>query len=112
MIDKQIPPSLEYRRWEKEILATEEIVLETLCFDMGIEQPWVILRRSIRGMDDMWLDNNGESSKWPATAVRDSEMIDGEEGEVVDPKGKGKPRPGKVTEGIVAELGWAILSEA
>lgn len=102
-----MPASPLYSKWEKDILATEELVLEALCFDMGVEQPWVILRRSIRGMDDMWAEEKpGESSKQAL------ERIEAEEGEVVDLKGKGKQRIGKVSEATVAELGWAILSEA
>jgi hypothetical protein len=81
------PPSPAYRRWEKEILATEEIVLETLCFDMGIEQPWVVLRRSIRGRDALLLNR-------------------------ISPNGSvdsGNER--RVTEDVVAEMGWTILNE-
>ena len=65
-------------------MATEEVVLETLCFDMGIEQPWVVLRRSISGMDDLSIIEG---------------QTGGEEGH-------------KITEHIVAELGWALLNEA
>jgi len=84
------PPSLAYQKWEKEILATEEIVLETLCFDMGIEQPWVVLQRSLRGSDDLPL-NQAESSK---QAEQRAQTIE------------------KLSEAVVAELGWAILNEA
>jgi hypothetical protein len=88
--DNQPPPSILYQRWEKEILATEEIVLETLCFDMGIEQPWVVLQRSLRGIDDLPL-NQAESSR---QAEERAQTIE------------------KLSEAVVAELGWAILNEA
>lgn len=81
---------MAYQKWEKEILATEEIVLETLCFDMGIEQPWVVLQRSLRGLDDLPL-NQAESSK---QAEQRAQSIE------------------KLSEAVVAELGWAILNEA
>ena len=81
---------MAYQKWEKDILATEEIVLETLCFDMGIEQPWVVLQRSLRGLDDLPL-NQAESSK---QAEQRAQSIE------------------KLSEAVVAELGWAILNEA
>lgn len=105
MLKSQAPPSREYKRWERDILAAEEIVLETLCFDMGVEQPWVILRRGVRGMDGMWLEKAGESSKQAEERAVSAEKV------MSDRKGKAR-QVGKVDEGIVAELGWAILSEA
>jgi hypothetical protein len=81
---------LAYQKWEKDILATEEIVLETLCFDMGIEQPWVVLQRSLRGLDDLPL-NQAESSKQAEQRAQSIEQL---------------------SEAVVAELGWAILNEA
>lgn len=88
--DRQTPVSPQYKKWEEEILATEEVVLETLCFDMGIEQPWVILRRSLRGLDDM-IPNKAESSR---QAEERAQAIE------------------ELSEGVIAELGWAILNEA
>lgn len=70
------------------------MVLETLCFDMGIEQPWVVLRRSIRGIDDLQI----------ATDQRDPGTDGGTEGAE-------KRQDLRVTEAIVAELGWSILNE-
>lgn len=77
-------------KWETEILATEEIVLETLCFDMGSEQPWTVLQRSLRGLDDL-APNSAESSR---QAEERAQAIE------------------KLSEAVVAELGWAILNEA
>lgn len=57
---------------------------------MAIEQPWPILRRSIRGLDT--LGNEAESS---ATAEARA-------------NGKGKSR---ATEQVVDELSWAFLNE-
>ena len=48
--ENDVPPSKQYRQWEKEVLIAEEIVLETLCFDMGVEQPWVVFRRCVAGV--------------------------------------------------------------
>jgi hypothetical protein len=90
LADRQPPPSPAYQRWEKDILATEEIVLETLCFDMGVEQPWVVLQRSLRGLDDLPL-NQAESSKQAEDRAQAIE---------------------KLSEAVVAELGWAMLNEA
>lgn len=57
---------------------------------MGIEQPWVVLQRSLRGLDDISL-NQAESSK---QAEQRAQSIE------------------KLSEAVVAELGWAILNEA
>jgi len=57
---------------------------------MGIEQPWVVLQRSLRGMDELPL-NQAESSK---QATERAQSIE------------------KLSEAVVAELGWAILNEA
>ncbi|RXK37444.1 hypothetical protein M231_05267 [Tremella mesenterica] len=59
--ENDIPPSREYRRWEKDILSCEEIVLETLCFDMDIEQPWVVLWYATRGLDNLRLPRTSSS---------------------------------------------------
>lgn len=67
--------------------------MEALCFDMAIEQPWPVLRRSIRGLDA--LCNEAESS---ATA----------EARVNGHSAKGKSR---ATEQVVDELAWTFLNE-
>jgi hypothetical protein len=41
------PQSREYQSWEREILAAEEMILDALCFDLIIKNPWVHLRKSI-----------------------------------------------------------------
>ncbi|WRT69305.1 uncharacterized protein IL334_006289 [Kwoniella shivajii] len=132
-------PPREYRTWEKSILAIEEIVLEALCFDMAVDQPWVILRRAIRGLDEVIaktsLDQNtisssSSSSNSNSNSNTTSTMngsiakpVNGdvigdnlEDGEIdaslnanVVPNGKGKE---KLTENIVIELGWTMLSES
>lgn len=61
---------MEYRRWEKEILATEEVALEALCFNMVVEQPWPVLRRSVRGIDRLW-DGEGKGKGRASEAVID-----------------------------------------
>ncbi|WWD21321.1 hypothetical protein CI109_105805 [Kwoniella shandongensis] len=99
--DPHDQPSREYRAWEKDILATEEVVLEALCFDMGVEQPWVILRRSLKGLDELVIERPGEGSGSNGASAN---------GNGYDQmNGKGK---GKVSEAIADELGWAILSES
>ncbi|KAK8844024.1 hypothetical protein IAR55_006817 [Kwoniella newhampshirensis] len=103
--DQHEQPPREYRTWEKDILATEEVVLEALCFDMGVEQPWVILRRSLRGFDEMTMGGAGESSSSCGSSGHGGVANSNGHSQL---NGKGK---GKVTEEIVNELGWAILSE-
>lgn len=69
------------------------MALEALCFDMAIEQPWPVLRRSIRGLDA--LANEAESSAAAEARVNGS-------------SGKGKSR---ATEQVVDELAWTFLNE-
>lgn len=57
---------------------------------MGIEQPWIVLQRSLRGIDELPL-NQAESSK---QAEERAQAIE------------------KLSEAVVAELGWAMLNEA
>ncbi|TXT09097.1 hypothetical protein VHUM_02571 [Vanrija humicola] len=83
----------EYRRWEKEVLAMEEVVLEALCFDMVVEQPWPVLRRSIRGLDTFWVEE----------APVSADAMDVEQSE---PAARSE-----VTEAVVNELGWVLLNE-
>ncbi|BEI85221.1 hypothetical protein CcaverHIS002_0506220 [Cutaneotrichosporon cavernicola] len=79
------PQPLEYRRWEKEILATEEVVVEALCFDFAVDQPWPILRAAVRGIDHLWANEEGEL----ANGVRKR----------------------RATEEVINELGWVMLNE-
>jgi hypothetical protein len=57
---------------------------------MGVEQPWVVLQRSIRGLDELPL-NQAESSK---QAEERAQAIE------------------KLSEAVIAELSWAMLNEA
>lgn len=86
---------MEYRRWEREILATEEVALEALCFDMAVDQPWPILRRAVRGIDNLWADPEPEASTSNGSAQANGGR-------------KGKHR---ATEAVITELGWAMLNE-
>lgn len=110
----------EYQRWERDILCTEEIILETLCFDMGIEQPWPVLRRCTRGLDqlrpDLYAQSKGEDVGMEVEGGSNGESSRQAElravisnGESADPHGKGKSRG---SEAIVAELGWSLLNGA
>nr|ODO03757.1 hypothetical protein L204_00096 [Cryptococcus depauperatus CBS 7855] len=92
------PASEGHRYWEDRILTAEQIALEALCFDMFIDQPWVILRRSIKGLNeilekllvtqDMSNSSNGRHSdgdkKWGV----------------------------KVDEAMMNSVAWALLSES
>ncbi|WVW79617.1 hypothetical protein I302_101586 [Kwoniella bestiolae CBS 10118] len=89
-------PPREYRTWEKSILATEEVVLEALCFDMGVEQPYTKLLRSIKGLDEVIGKVTLSSSSSGANG-----MVNG--------TGKGKE---KLTESVITEFSWTLLSES
>ncbi|KAL1407540.1 hypothetical protein Q8F55_006973 [Vanrija albida] len=78
----------EYRRWEREVLAMEEVVLEALCFDMVVEQPWPVLRRSIRGLDKFWIGQSESSTDGAPAGLRS-----------------------EATEAAVDEIGWVMLNE-
>ncbi|WWC72861.1 uncharacterized protein I206_106825 [Kwoniella pini CBS 10737] len=93
-------PTREYRNWEKSILATEEILLETLCFDMGIEQPWNILYNSVIGLDEII-----------SRVAMDKEKIghmNGNENE----NGNGLTNQEMLNQSTIKELGWTLLSES
>lgn len=142
----QREPSEEYRRWERDILATEELVLEALCFDTRVEQPWPLLRRSTKGFDGLKLaslpadgadgqksfesinggrnvenGNAGEGSAESSAqaAARESANVrhpngvngNGHAG-AGSPKGKGKGRASRLTEEVMSETAWVILSES
>ncbi|WVF65324.1 hypothetical protein IAT40_000050 [Kwoniella sp. CBS 6097] len=118
-------PSLEYRRWEKDILSLEEIVLEATCFDMAIEQPWVILRQATKGLDQLGsLSSTSNSSSGQQLGLASAEASSSSSSRnghsnghshaatpAGDVNGNGKGK-GKMTESVVVELGWTILSES
>ncbi|WVR08849.1 hypothetical protein IAU60_005907 [Kwoniella sp. DSM 27419] len=106
--DPQEQPSREYREWEKEILALEEIVLEATCFDMGIEQPWVVLARAVKGLDARLAQVNAASAS--ASGSSKEGRIQGQNGHTPE-NGKGKGRE-TISENLVVELGWTVLSES
>lgn len=97
--DADVQP-LEYRRWEKDILATEEVALEALCFDMIVQQPWPILWRGVKGLDSLWLESESESSaSAEARATANGHA---------SPNAKGKSR---ASQAVITEVGWAMLNE-
>lgn len=85
---------MEYRRWEREILATEEVALEALCFDMAVDQPWPVLRRAVRGLDSLWAEPEDASTS------NGSAQANG-----------GRKGHHRATEAVITELGWAMLNE-
>lgn len=104
---KETPQPLEYGRWEREVLAAEEIALDALCFDMVVQQPWPILWRAVRGLNELWEEGGlggagGEGGE--AGEASTSTVANG----TADRKGKGKSR---ATEAVVTELGWTLLNE-
>ncbi|ORX39216.1 cyclin-like protein [Kockovaella imperatae] len=66
--DTYPPQSLEYKRWEREILIVEELALEALCFDMAIINHWTIFRRAILNLNGeavpKWMKVNGLELGW------------------------------------------------
>jgi hypothetical protein len=141
----QCEPSEEYRRWERDILATEELILEALCFDTRVEQPWPLLRHATKGFDGLRLaslsadgqfgmgfesvngggdDGNADSGAAESSAqaaARESasgQYPNGVNGngnghaEAGSANGKGKERASRLTEGVLLETAWVILSES
>lgn len=103
--DNDIQP-LEHRRWEKELLAIEEVALEALCFDMIVEQPWPILWQAVKGLNTVW-DEPESSAAAEARAAANGSSTQGDDASANgDPKGKSR-----ATEAVVCELGWAMLNE-
>ena len=82
----------------------EEMALEALCFDMGVEQPWTILKRSVTGLNG-WTGNTliRDAAESSGDAALREEMYGSMEG-----KGKGKSR---LTEAVVREFGWTLLNQ-
>lgn len=98
--DNEMQPP-EYRRWEKDILATEEVALETLCFDMVVQQPWPVLWSAVRGLNAL-----REPMAKPTEAEGSAAVENGEIGTSGTSKGKSR-----ATEEVVTELGWSLLNE-
>ncbi|WWC90971.1 uncharacterized protein L201_005909 [Kwoniella dendrophila CBS 6074] len=98
-------PSREYRTWEKNILACEEVVLETLCFDMGVEQPFTFLLKAVKGLDN---DLLGKSN---IPVINGNRNSNGYSVNGVNGKGKEKENE-KLSESIITELGWTLLFES
>ncbi|WVQ74442.1 hypothetical protein IAR50_004043 [Cryptococcus sp. DSM 104548] len=90
-VDRAPSQSAGHSRFETSVVNTEQIALEALCFDLDIEQPWVVLWRSVKGLNEVF-------------AMEDKTK----EG---DTKTNGHGSGVKVTEELVAALGWPILSE-
>ncbi|GFZ47267.1 hypothetical protein JCM24511_05010 [Saitozyma sp. JCM 24511] len=140
-------PSEEYRRWERDILATEELVLEALCFDTRVEQPWPLLRRATKGFDGFKLaplpadepmgfesgsvnggddvrngnPHSGAAESSAQAAARESASgpyPNGVNGNgsghagAGSANGKGKERASRLTEGVMLETAWVVLSES
>lgn len=101
-------PSLEYQRWERNILSTEEIVLEALCFDVTVEQPYVLLRRSIRGVDEILREEEGlaESSLAAASRAKGAEANGGPNSNA---NRKGKT---KLSERSILDASWTLMNQA
>lgn len=78
-------------------------MLEALCFDTGVKQPWTILRRSIKGLDYGYI--NGDSVQGETSQMA---QIKGELDGHVNGKGKQKA---KLADSIVRELGFVVLNE-
>lgn len=139
----QREPSEEYRRWERDILATEELVLEALCFDTRVEQPWPLLRRSTKAFDRLKLASLSAAGQTESQSVNGGgdvengnpdpgvaessaqaaarESASGRHPNGVNgnghagagsPKGKGKGRASRLTEEVMSETAWVILSES
>jgi len=98
-------PSPEYQRWERNILSTEEIVLDALCFDLCVEQPWVILRRSIRGLDELVMSRDEEAES--SNAAEERARIYGNFNGHSTSKGKGK-----LSDRVILDLAWTFMNEA
>ncbi|ORY33031.1 cyclin-like protein [Naematelia encephala] len=85
--------SREHQRWERDIIAVEEIMLDTLCFDMSIPQSYSILREATLGLGEM-------AAETSARAVA---------GGVTNGHGK---RKSMIDEQMVATTGWVIILQS
>ncbi|KIR40287.1 hypothetical protein I307_01840 [Cryptococcus deuterogattii 99/473] len=92
-------PSDGYRFWEKRIVVGEQLALEALCFDLFVEQPWVIIRRAINGLD-------AQIAKLEEVEEKERANTEGVNG------AQGKRRGPKITEELIMSLAWPISSEA
>ncbi|WVQ81286.1 hypothetical protein IAT38_003409 [Cryptococcus sp. DSM 104549] len=111
-------PSEGYNQWEAKILAAEMVMVEALCFDFIVEQPWVVLRRSTRGLDELVKEKYGPlayAREHPANDWRGkgANGVNGANGlsKVNGANGVDRKRP-KVTENVATEVGWVILLES
>lgn len=98
-------PSPEYQRWERNILSTEEIVLDALCFDMSVEQPWVVLRRALSGFDD--LIRSGKNAAESSRNAEEREKLNGQLNGHLNGRSKGK-----LSERVILDLSWTLMNEA
>lgn len=73
--------------------------MEALCFDLFVEQPWVIIRRAIDGLD-------AQITKLEDAEKKERANVGGVNG------ANGKRRGPKVTEELIMSLAWPISSEA
>lgn len=73
--------------------------MEALCFDLFVEQPWVIIRRAIGGLD-------AQITKLEEAEEKERENTEGVNG------AQGKRRGPKITEELIMSLAWPISSEA
>ena len=83
-------------------MSTEEIILDALCFDVTTEQPYIVLRRSIHGLDLLLQQDRDqlvESSRTVDERIRSNGYSDG--------KGKSK-----LSERVVLDVSWCLMNEA
>ena len=89
----------------------EELALEASCFNMAVEHPWIILRRSVRGLEFDHDSNESQTSfgtaNGHAESSQDVEMRNEVNGTTLG-KGKGKSL---LSEGRICDLGWTILNQ-
>lgn len=73
--------------------------MEALCFDLFVEQPWVIIRRAIGGLD-------AQITKLEEAEEKERANTEGVNG------AQGKRQGPKITEELIVSLAWPISSEA
>ena len=72
---------------------------------MAVEQPMVVLRRSIRGLDDMLGVIYAESSH----TAEERAKANGKSNGHASRNGKGKA---ELSERLIVQLGWTVINEA
>ncbi len=80
-------------------------MLDALCFDLCVEQPWVILRRSIRGLDELVMSRDEEAES--SNAAEERARIYGNFNGHSTSKGKGK-----LSDRVILDLAWTFMNEA